>query len=120
MTWSDQMVRGLGEHVGCGSDASLASVSDIQKHKASGSRGLDGSRDLRNLFLDDAPVVCAQNEHRNLSAGQVLLIADFLVRRDEEVKPGFFGRGQQCTVLQARPSLEPSGNRCMSAVNQEA
>jgi hypothetical protein len=77
-----------------GPGALSASAPDIYRRKASGSCPVDGGNDFRNLFLDYAPIVRAQNKHRDFSACQILLVAEFLIRCNEQVEPSVFSRNQ--------------------------
>jgi hypothetical protein len=80
---------------------SAVRVPDIDEREASRFRRVDRSHDLGHIRFDQTSVICAQNQQRCFSPGQVLLIDDFLIGRDEKVKARLFGGTQQGSVLQA-------------------
>ena len=51
------------------------------------------------------PDVLSQDNHRNLTIRQVLLIADVLVARDQYLVSRLFGAGNQLAVGYLTPSL---------------
>ena len=53
------------------------------------------------------------------SACQVLLVAHLLIRRNEQIEACFFGRIQQSSILQTRPSLIPSCRDRMAVPDEQ-
>ncbi len=82
-------------------------VPDIEKNVASGRDSLNRGRNKLNLRFHDAPVVRAQDQQRDSAARQVLLVTDFLIGGDEQIKTSFLGRRQQRPILESGPALEP-------------
>ena len=58
----------------------------VDKRKAAWKRRIDRGRDHCDMFLDHAPVVRTQNKHSDPTACQSLLVTEFLIRGDEQVR----------------------------------
>ncbi len=70
----------------------------------------------RDQWLQVSEPVCrrAQDHDCNLPRSQILLIWDLLIRGDDDLQIGRFGRCQQGTVLQAREFGVPG---CLAVVS---
>jgi len=62
----------------------------------------DNKLDVRSQFR---PLLLAEHNDGNLSAGKILLIAHVFVGRYQHVKTGCFSGAKQFTVFKAAPSL---------------
>lgn len=62
--------------------------------------------DLADSGFNEIPVIRTQHQQRHFPAGEILLVADFLIRRDEKVEARFFRRRWQRLRFLALTNLE--------------
>jgi hypothetical protein len=108
----------IGTHPGSASASRLQQICDTGRGgKAPMSHSATVIAELTLRRMNHAPIVGTQNKYSDFLVGQILLIAEFVIRCDEQVEPGPFSPSQQCPVLQAGPSLEPSCNHCVPVIS---
>ena len=83
---------------------------NFQLGVTAGHRGADRGHDPIDMRPDQHPIVGAEHQNGDLSAAQLLLVAQFLIGGDEEVKAGFLRSVEEGAILEARPTLKPNGN----------
>ena len=75
----------------------LKPLLEIQLDKISGFERGHGGGNLVRMFLNFRPTGRGQNQNRQPSAAEILLVTEVLVGRDKNVER-FFRRGQQIAV----------------------
>lgn len=71
--------------------------------------GLGGGTNDREVPFQSRPVIRPEFENGHPAPGEILLIAEVLVGKDEEGKPGGFSGGKQFAILNPLPSLGLDG-----------
>ena len=71
--------------------------------------GLGGGTDEREVPFQSRAVVGPEFENGHPAPGEILLIAEVLVGKDEEGKPGCFSGCKQLAILNPLPSLRLDG-----------
>src|SRR5205809_3820860 len=64
----------------------------------------DGSGNFSDVPLNDRPARGRQHKDGDPALPKILLVAEILVRGDEQVERSVFGSGQQITVAQVGPT----------------
>ena len=65
------------------------------------------------MLLDFRPARRRQDNDGKLSALEVLLVAQVLVRRDEDIETIGLGNCEQFTISKRRPALLAGGSNCV-------
>ena len=68
-------------------------------------RGVHCGHDESHVQLQDWPLRIGKHDDRDRAAGQILLVADVLVRGDQHFKAGAFGSGEQVAIVESVPTL---------------
>jgi hypothetical protein len=81
---------------------------------ATGFRGVHRFDYPAQRWLNQTPSVSAEDNNRNLSPGEILLVDEILIDCQQKVEPSFLGNAQQISIEQSAPSLLVSGSHDMA------